>query len=76
MVEAAGVGQASAPHSKQLIDSAKLKSVMIRIIFRSWHNPVTKWPRARNLPASRSIPTPRKPESPSEYAEVHLNLYT
>jgi hypothetical protein len=42
VVEAGGVGPTSAPHSKQLIDSAKLKSVMIRIIFRSWHNPVTK----------------------------------
>jgi hypothetical protein len=36
LVEAGGVGPALAPHSKQLIDSANLKSVMISIIFKSW----------------------------------------
>jgi hypothetical protein len=41
LVEAAGVGQAPQPQSKQLIDSEKFKSVMIVIIFRSRHNPVT-----------------------------------
>jgi len=41
-VEAAGVGQISPAQSKQLIDSANVKSVMIVIIFRYWNNPVTK----------------------------------
>ncbi len=43
VVEAAGVGRTPDPQSTQIIDSAKCKSVMIVIIFRSWHNPVTKW---------------------------------
>ena len=41
VVEAAGVGQAPQPQSKQLIDSEKFKSVMNVINFRSRHNPVT-----------------------------------
>jgi len=41
LIEAAGVGQTPQPQSKQLIDSEKFKSVMIVIIFRSRHNPVT-----------------------------------
>ncbi len=40
-MEAAGVEQPPLPQSKQLIDSEKFKSVMISIIFKSWHNPVT-----------------------------------
>ena len=34
MVEAEGVGREPSPQTKQLIDSANVKSVMIRTIFR------------------------------------------
>jgi hypothetical protein len=75
LVEAGGVGPALAPHSKQLIDSANPQICHDSHHFQILANPVTKWSRAWNLPASRSIPTPRNRNLPSEYAEVHLNLY-
>jgi hypothetical protein len=53
LVEAGGVGPALAPHSKQLIDSANPQICHDSHHFQILANPVTKWSRAWNLPASK-----------------------